>query len=142
MYFKELKDNLIEFTTSGSGPTNLLKQGEIAIALGMTAQGVDAINEGYNFEIVQLESGSPYNTTSCGIIKGREKDADVQEVFEWLINDFGKYDKENYMPDIILKNQENKMKNYPENLKDADMTGIDSVEKKEQLTEMWGEVNG
>ena len=141
-YFKELKDNLREFTTSGSGPTNLLKQGEIAIALGMTAQGVDAINEGYNFEIVQLESGSPYNTTSCGIIKGREENADVQEVFEWLINDFGKNDKENYMPDIILKNQENKMKNYPENLKDADMTGIDSVEKKEQLTEKWGEVNG
>lgn len=141
-YFKELKNNLREFTTSGSGPTNLLKQGEIAIALGMTAQGVNAINEGYNFEIVELESGSPYNTTSCGIIKGRETKTDVMEVFTWLVNDFGKYDKENYMPDIILKNQENKMKNYPENLKDADMTGIDNNSKKEELTKKWGEVNG
>lgn len=141
-YFNELKDNLREFTTSGSGPTNLLKQGEIAIALGMTAQGVSAINEGYNFEIVELESGSPYNTTSCGIIKGRETDEDVMEVFTWLVNEFGRYDKENYMPDIILKDQNNKMENYPENLKDADMTGIDSVDTKEKLTVKWGEVNG
>lgn len=141
-YFKNLKNNLREFTTSGSGPTNLLKQGEIAIALGMTAQGVEAINEGYNFEIVELESGSPYNTTSCGIIKGREENEDVRKVFQWLINDFGKYDKENHMPDVILKNQENKMKNYPENLKDANMTGIDNTQTKEKLTEKWGEVNG
>ena len=47
-YFKKLKNNLREFTTSGSGPTNLLKQGEIAIAMGMTAQGVEAINNGFS----------------------------------------------------------------------------------------------
>lgn len=141
-YFKKLKNNLREFTTSGSGPTNLLKQGEMAIALGMTAQGVGAINEGYNFEIIELESGSPYNTTSCGIIKGRENKENVMRVFEWLINDYGRYDKENYMPDIILKNQNNKIKNYPNNLKDANMSGIDSVKVKEELTKKWGEVNG
>lgn len=141
-YFKKLKGNLREFTTSGSGPTNLLKQGEIAIALGMTAQGASAINEGYHFEIIELESGSPYNTTSCGIIKGRETKEDVMEVFTWLINDFGRYDKENFMPDIILKNQNNKVKNYPEHLTDANMTGIDSIETKEKLTDKWGTVNG
>ena len=141
-YFKELKENVREFTTSGSGPTNLLQQGEIAIAMGMTAQGVEAINDGYNFEIVSLESGSPYNTTSCGIIKGRENEENVKEIFEWLIGEYGKFDKENYMPDIILKDQENKMPNYPTDLKDADMSGIDSTDTKEKLTEKWGEVNG
>lgn len=141
-YFKKLKENMREFTASGSGPTNLLKQGEIAIAMGMTAQGVEAINEGYDFSIIALETGSPYNTTSCGIIKGREDKANVKEVFEWLINDFGRFDKENYMPDIILKDQNNKMPNYPSNLKDADMTGIDSTKVKEDLTAKWGEING
>ena len=141
-YFKKLKNNLREFTTSGSGPTNLLKQGEIAIALGMTSQGVAAINEGYNFEIVELETGSPYNTTSVGIIKGRETNENVIEVFNWLISDFGKYDKENYMPDKILKVQESKVKNYPTNLKDADMKDIDSIEVKNKLTEVWSEING
>ncbi len=141
-YFKELEGNLREFTTSGSGPTNLLKQGEIVIGLGMTSQGVAAINEGYNFEIVQLDTGSPYNTTSAAIIKGREDNKNVVEVFDWLINEFGRYDKENFMPDIILKDQDNKMKNYPENLKDADMTNIDDINTKEKLLKLWSEVDG
>lgn len=141
-YFKKLKNNLREFTTSGSGPTNLLKQGEIAIAMGMTAQGVQAINEGYDFKIVELETGSPYNTTSWGIIEGKQEKETVKEVFEWLLNDFNRYDKENFMPDIILKNQNNKVKNYPENLKDGKMNGIESIERKEELTKLWSEVNG
>ena len=131
-----------EYTTSGSGPTNLLKQGEIAIAMGMTSQGVHAINEGYDFKIVSLDTGSPYNTTSFGIIKGKETNENVRKVFQWLINDFGKYDKEHYLPDIILKDQDNKVENYPTDLVDADMTGIDSIETKDKLTEKWAEVNG
>ena len=141
-YFKDLKENLREFTTSGSGPTNLLKQGEIAIAMGMTSQGAAAINEGYNFEIVSLETGAPYNTTSCGIIKGRETKENVKKVFEWLSTEFNKYDKENYMPDVILKDQTNNVQNYPTDFTEANMDGIDSIKTKEELTEKWGEVNG
>ena len=59
-----------------------------------------------------------------------------------LISDFGKYDKENFMPDLVLKNQENKMENYPTNLKDSDMTGIDSTKTKNELIEKWEKVNG
>ena len=141
-YFKELKNNLREFTTSGSGPTNLLQQGEIAIAMGMTAQGANAITEGYNFEIVSLETGAPYNTTSCGIIKGRESDENVKKVFEWISTEFIRYDKENFMPDVILKDQTSNVPNYPTDLVDADMTGIDDTETKNYLTEKWSEVNG
>ena len=140
-YFKQLKNNLREFTTSGSGPTNLLKQGEISIALGMLSQGVYAINEGYDFEIVNLETGFPYNTTAISIIKGRENDENVKNVFNWLIQEYGKYDKENFMPAVILKEQDNKIENYPENLKDADMTNIESMETKEKLTKKWEVVN-
>lgn len=141
-YFKKLKNNLREFTSSGSGPTNLLKQGEIAIAMGMTSQGVSAINDGYSFEIVELTTGSPYNTTSFGIIKGRESDENVIKVFNYLMNEFGRYDKENYMPDVILKDQKSNIKNYPSDLKDADMDGIDSITRKNELLELWGKVNG
>ena len=141
-YFTKLKENLRELTTSGSGPTNLLKQGEIAIAMGMTSQGVSAINEGYDFEIVELSTGSPYNTTSFGIIKGRETDESVVKVFNYLMNDFGRYDKEHYMPDVIIKDQNNQVENYPENLKDADMTGIDSITRKIELIKSWSEING
>lgn len=141
-YFKDLKENLREFTTSGSGPTNLLKQGEIAIAMGMTAQGANAITEGYNFEVISLESGAPYNTTSFGIIKGKETNENVIKVFEWLSTDFIRYDKENFMPDVILKAQKNNVSNYPTDFIDADMTGIDDVNIKNKLIEKWSEVNG
>lgn len=141
-YFKKLKNNLREFTTSGSGPTNLLKQKEIAIAMGMTAQGVEAINDGYNFSIASLSTGSPYNTTSAAIIKGRESNENVIKVFEWLIKDFGLYDKEYFMPDKILKDQKVSVENYPADLVDANMNGIDSTETKDKLIERWNEVNG
>jgi len=141
-YFKALKENLREFTTSGSGPTNLLQQGEIAIAMGMTSQGAQAITDGYNFEIISLETGAPYNTTSYGIIKGKETDENVKKVFEWICTDFIRYDKENYMPDIILKDQKSNVQNYPTDFAEANMEGIDSIETKNKLIEKWGEVNG
>lgn len=141
-YFQKLKTNLREFTTSGSGPTNLLKQGEIAIAMGMTAQGVEAINEGYDFSVIELETGSIYNTTSYTIIKGHEDKKGVKEVFKWIIDEFQPYLCENAFPDKILKEQENKVKNWPTGLKDANMEGIDSIKTKEHLIELWGKVNG
>lgn len=141
-YFKDLKENLREFTTSGSGPTNLLKQGEIAIAMGMTAQGAECITQGHNFQIIELETGAPYNTTSFGIVKGHENNENINQVFNWLLTDFMKFDKENFIPDIILKNQQSNVKNYPTNLKEADMTEIDSISVKDTLIEKWGEVNG
>ena len=141
-YFKALKENLREFTTSGSGPTNLLKQGEIAIAMGMTSQGAQCINEGYDFKIICLKTGAPYNTTSAGIVKGRETNENVAKVFSWLNTEFTKYDKENYLPDIILKDQQNKVKNYPTDFLDANMNGIDDIEKKTSILEKWGEING
>ena len=141
-YFKELKKNMREYTSSGSGPTNLLKQGEIAIAMGMYSQGAKDITDGYDFKIVELVTGSPYNTTSAGIIKGRETNEDVKEVFQWLITDFSKYDKEVYLPATLFKNQEIKIKNYPEKVTDANMKSIEDAKVKEELSKKWEKVNG
>ena len=110
--------------------------------MGMTAQGVIAINEGYDFSVVEIESGSPYNTTAFGIIDGKEDNENVRKVFEWLMNDFNRYDKENYYPDIILKDQKSNIKNYPTNLKDANMKNINSTDTKQHLNELWEAVNG
>lgn len=141
-YFKKLKSNMREFTTSGSGPTNLLKQGEIAIAMGMFSQGAKCITEGYDYSIVELETGSPYNTTSAGVIKGKETNEDVKEVFQWLITDFSKYDKEVWLPGKLFKVQESKIENYPEKVKDANMKSIEDAKLKEELSKKWEKVNG
>ena len=141
-YFTKLKENLREFTSSGSGPTNLLKQGEIAIAMGMTSQGVAAINEGYDFSIVELDTGALYNTTSCGIIKGKETNKNVKKVFEFLITKGITNDSQNFLPEGILKDKTSNVKNYPVSTKNADMTGIEDINVKSKLTELWKQVNG
>ena len=141
-YFKKLKNNMREYTSSGSGPTNLLKQGEIAIAMGMYSQGAKDITDGYDFSIVELKTGSPYNTTSAGVIKGREENSDVKEVFQWLITDFCKYDKEVYLPAELFKEQKITIKNYPDKVTDADMKNIQDAKVKEDLAKEWEKVNG
>ena len=84
--------------------------------------------------------------------KKEEKFKQILELIEIIKVQFQKYselkDGKTELEDkikklqVIIKEQENKMKNYPENLKDANMTGIDSTETKEKLIEKWGEVNG
>lgn len=134
-YFDQLAKNIKQFTESGSGPIKLLKQGEIAIGLGLTFQGVSEINSGNKFQILEPEFGAPYSLTGTSVIKGK-LNGSVSEVFDYLINDFLIYDKENFSPGEILQDQQCRIKNYP-NENYADMTGIESIEEKERLLALW-----
>ena len=51
-YFEKLTENILQYTSSGSGPVNALVQGEAAIALGMTSQAVVEINNGVDLDIL------------------------------------------------------------------------------------------
>lgn len=136
-YFDELSNNIAQFTTSGSGPISLLVQGEVAIAMGMTYQGVEEINKGADFKVIEFDTGLLYNTTSIGIIAGKEEDENVRKVFQWVNTEFSLYDKEHYIPGKIFKEQTTKIENYPETVKLSDMTGIDDNSVKEALLAKW-----
>jgi len=136
-YFDKLSKNIVQFTTSGSGPINLLKQGEIAIAMGMTYQGVEEINNGAKFKVIEFDTGLLYNTTSIGIISGKEDNKNVREVFQWINTEFSLYDKEHFIPGKIFKEQTTKIDNYPETGKLADMSGINDSSVKESLLKKW-----
>ena len=136
-YFDKLSKNIVQFTTSGSGPINLLKQGEIAIAMGMTYQGVEEINKGANFKVIEFDTGLLYNTTSIGIIKGKETNENVRKVFQWVNTEFSLYDKEHFIPGKIFVEQTTKIDNYPETKKLSDMTGIDNISVKDDLLKKW-----
>ena len=136
-YVDKLYPNLKQFTDSGSGPIKLLKQGEVAVGLALTFQAQNEINEGQPFEIIFPEQGSPYSLTGTGIVKGHEKDEDVVEVYDFIVNEFLKYDKENFSPEQIYHGQVNKIENYPQNIKYANMTGIQDDKEKERLLNQW-----
>ena len=136
-YFDELEKNIRAFTVSGTGPIKLLIQGEIGIGLGLTFQAVEQINAGNPFEIIYPEEGSPYSLSGTALIRGRETDEAILDVFDYICNEFFIYDKENFSPEQVLVKQNNLMKNYPENIQYANMDGISDIADKERLLELW-----
>jgi iron(III) transport system substrate-binding protein len=137
-YFDGLAENILQFTTSGSGPVNALIQGEVAIGLGMTLTAVNAINtRNIPLDLYYFSEGAPSITTSYGIIKGKETRPVVKEVFEFIMSTVVKDDKELYCPEPIFKNQPNNIANYPKSIPYANMDGVYDLALKERLLAKW-----
>lgn len=136
-YFDSLNENIKIYTESGSGPIKLLIQGEIAIGFALTFQAVDEINQGMPFEIIFPDGESPFNLTGTSVVKGRQDNEKVMEIFDYIANEFFYYDKMYFSPERILVEQENKIENYPKDINYADMKGISDIDEKERLLELW-----
>lgn len=136
-YFDELAKNVKSFTESGSGPVKLLIQGEVAIAMSMTFQGITEMNNGHPFMVIEPDLGSPYTISGTGLVKGRAENPDIVAVYEFIINDFIKYDKAYFNPGLIYEGQVCQLENYPQDTHFSDMTNIDNIEEKERLLSLW-----
>jgi iron(III) transport system substrate-binding protein len=136
-YFDKLAENILQFTSSGSGPVNALVQGEAGIGLGMTFQAVNAINQGVPLTITFFEEGSPYSVYGTALVKGKETRKAVQDVFDFFLTTLVYEDKELFMPEQIFKVQPNNIPNYPQNVRMADMTGITDLAEKQRILEKW-----
>ncbi len=135
-YFDRLTENILSYTSSGSGPINALKNKEAGIGLGMTAQAVTAINEGANLEILFFEEGSPYSMYGQAMISGKEERACVKKVFDFMIRTYGQETNKKFYPEKIFKDVTPEIKNYPANIIYADMSNNTSAEK-DRLLEKW-----
>lgn len=135
-YFGQLTPNILQYTSSGSGPVNALVQGEVAIGLGMTAQAVTRINEGAPLKIVFFEEGSPYSLYGQSIIKGKETRTAVKEVFDFLIKEYTAVNNQKFYPEKIFKDKDFEVTNYPKNIQYADMSK-DTITEKQRLLEKW-----
>lgn len=136
-YVDALYQNLKQLTESGSGPVKLLRQGEIAIGLGLTFQAVSEINDSQPFEIIYPPEGSPYSLTGTAMVASHEEKKGVREVYDFIIHDFLVYDKAHFSPEIIYHGQINELPNYPQQILYADMTGIQESQEKERLLALW-----
>jgi len=137
-YFDGLAENILQFTTSGSGPVNALIQGEVAIGLGMTLTAVNAINtRNLPLELHFFAEGAPNITTSFGIIKGKETRPVVKEVFEFAMTRLVKDDNQLFCPEPIMKNTVNTIPNYPKNIPYAKMDGVYDLVLKEKILAKW-----
>ena len=134
-YFDALSQNVLQFT-SGSGPVNALIQEEVAIGLGMLAQGVREINNGSNLKLVFFEEGAPFTLAGQAIIKGKETRPAVKEVFDFLVNEYNYMNNEKFFPEKIHKDKDYTIENYPANIPYANMQGNTDAAKR-ALLDKW-----
>lgn len=135
-YFDDLSKNILQYTSSGSGPVNALVQGEVGIGLGMTFQAVNEINKGSQLTIKFFDEGAPWTTSTFAMVDGHQDKKGVKEVFDYFYNELILLDKENFLPETIYKVQDTKIKNYPENIKYGDMSN-NTPEQREKLLSEW-----
>ncbi len=135
-YFNKLSDNILQFTTSGSGPVNALVQKEVAIGLGMTGQAVVKINEGANLKIVFFEEGSPFSLYGYAMPDGKQNKKAVKDVFDFFYSTLVEEDKQLFFPEQIYKDKTFEVENYPTDIHYADMS-TNTTEEKIRLLENW-----
>lgn len=135
-YFDQLAENVLQFTSSGSGPVNALVQEEAAIGLTITGAAVTAINDGAELEVLFFEEGSPYALYGQGIIAGKETRPVVREVYDFLYTTYGYENCENFFPEPIYKDRTFTVENYPVGITYCDMSG-DTAEQKDRLLAKW-----
>ena len=135
-YFEKLTDNILQYTSSGSGPVNALVQGEVAVGLGMISQAVTEKNEGVNLEILFFEEGAPYSMYGNAVLAKSADRVCVMDVFNYLAVDLAKGDNERYFPDQIFKDFTPEVEGFPKNIKYGNMSN-DTLEEKERLLSSW-----
>ncbi len=135
-YFEKLTDNVLQYTSSGSGPVNALKQGEVAVGLGMTSQAVTEIKDGVKLEIVFFEEGSPFSVYGNAVLADSAEREEVMEVFNYLSTTLCKEDNGLYFPDQIFKDYIPEVEGFPTGIKYGNMSN-DTESEKERLLQRW-----
>ncbi len=135
-FFDDLTPNILQYTSSGSGPVNALLQGEVAIGLGMTSQAVMQINDNAPLKICYFEEGSPFSLYGQAIIAGKETRECVKEVFDFIVETYNYEHNEKFYPEQIYKDKVYSTENYPENIVYSDMKN-NTIEEKNRLLEKW-----
>lgn len=135
-YFRKLKDNVLNFTSSGSGPVNALIQGEVAIGLGMTAQAVTEINDGVPLKIKFFAEGAPYSMCGGAILKKSAKRPPVKDVFRYMAEVLTPEHNKFIFPEQIYKDFIAEVEGYPKEIHYGNMSG-DTLAEKQRLLEKW-----
>lgn len=136
-YFDKFSENVLQYTSSGSGPVKALEAREVAVGLGMTSQAVVKINEGNTeLKILFFEEGSPYSMYGNAVLKKSASRQAVMDVFNYLATDLCKGDNEKYFPDQIYKDFIPQAKGFPTGIKYGNMSN-DTQAEKERLLSKW-----
>lgn len=136
-YVDRLQRNVSQFVSSGHNVTQLLISGENAIGLVDLMNVYRQIAEGIPLKIIIPDTGSPFNLTGTAVIEGKVGNANVMEVYEYLMGEYVIYDNSHFSPGGIFEDQEVNVAGYPQNIPIANMDTITDQELKESLVAKW-----
>jgi len=134
-YFDELAKNVTNFPSSGSGVSTALINGDIAIGFTMTFNAVNEIDRGANLTLTYFGEESPSSLGGVAMTLKGEKNAVVNEVFQYIITDLSKIDKSLYSPEQIYNDQAITREHYPQVI--PYKLYIISPEYKEHMLSRW-----
>ena len=135
-YFEDFSKNVLQYTSSGSGPVNALVQGEAGIGLGMISQAVNEIKDGVELEILFFDEGAPYSMYGNAVLASSADRECVMEVFNYLATDLCKGDNERYFPDQIFKDYIPNVEGFPKDVDYGNMSN-DTLDEKDRLLAKW-----
>ena len=135
-YFDKLAANVLQFTSSGNAPVNAASTKEVAIALGYTSDAVIKLNDGVKLQIVIPEEGSPFAMYGQAIVKGKESREAVKKVFDYLVGVYNYDVCKVFRPEQVFADKVFEVKNFPTNIKYADMSN-DTLSEKKRLLDKW-----
>ena len=138
-YFDGFAENIVQFTSSGSGPMNALVQKEAAVALGMTGQAVTMMNDGAPFKIIFFEEGAPcslYGHAMTRKAESREDYDKLKEVFDYLVKVVTPACDAKFFPEQVFVDKVFSLPNYPTDIPYGDMSN-NTTEEKSRLLERW-----
>jgi iron(III) transport system substrate-binding protein len=90
-YMKKLSANITQFTKSGSAAPNAVAQGEAAIAITFSHDGLQPTAEGYPIELSFPEDGTGYEVGATALIKGGPADEqeNAKKFIDWMTSTAG-----------------------------------------------------
>ena len=135
-YFERFSENVLQYTSSGSGPVNALVQGEVGVGLGMTPQAAVEINDGVELEIVFFEEGSPFSMYGNAMMAKSAGRQAVKDVFYYLATELCKGNNEQFCPEQVYKDFLPEVEGFPQNIHYGDMSN-DTMAEKERLLSRW-----
>lgn len=136
-YFDKFSENVLQYTSSGSGPVKALEQREVAIGLGMTAQAIVKINAGNKeLKFKYFEEGSPYSVLGNAVLKKSAGRTAVMDVFNYLSTELCRGNNEKFIPDQIYKDFIPTVPGFSPDVKYGNMQN-DTLAEKERLIAKW-----
>jgi iron(III) transport system substrate-binding protein len=90
-YMKKLSGNITQFTKSGSAAPNAVAQGEAAIAITFSHDGLQPTAEGYPIELSFPDDGTGYEVGACALIKNGPADEqeNAKKFIDWMTSTDG-----------------------------------------------------